>query len=87
MDIKSGIQMAKLATALGWIDEKDWKTPKIIFNSHRKAVTRKAVHNATKTGCSLVRGYVEKRKWFFMKLEIIFVNFRELHYLIYKETL
>ena len=62
MDIKSGIQMAKLATALGWIDEKDLKTPKIIFNSHRKAVTRKAVHNATKTGYSLVRGYVEKRK-------------------------
>ena len=62
MDIKSGIQMAKLATALGWIDEKDWKTPRIIFPGHRKAVTRKAVHNATKTGCSLVRGYVEKRK-------------------------
>lgn len=42
MDIKSGIQMAKLATALGWIDEKDWKTPKIIFNSHlRKKMLRK----------------------------------------------
>lgn len=62
MDIKSGIQMAKLATALGWIDEKDWKTPRIIFPGHRKAVTRKAVHNAAKTGYSFVRECVEKRK-------------------------
>ena len=42
MDIKSGIQMAKLATALGWIDEKDWKTPRIIFPGHRKAVPRRS---------------------------------------------
>ncbi len=62
MDIKSGFQIAKLATALGWIDEKDWKTPRIIFNSHRKAVTRKAVQNAAKTGYTFLREYIEKRK-------------------------
>lgn len=62
MKIRSKLQMAKLATTLGWIDEKDWKTPKVVFNSHRNSVTRKAVHNAAKSGYSFVRDFVEKKK-------------------------
>lgn len=50
MRIKTGIRIAELVTSLGWIDEKDWKTPKIIFKEHRKIVTRKAMFNAVKTG-------------------------------------
>lgn len=50
MRIKTGIRIAELVTSLGWIDEKDWKTPKIIFKEHRKIVTRKVMFNAVKTG-------------------------------------
>ena len=55
MDMKSKIQEAKLATSLGWIDEKDWKTPKILFNAYRNTVQQKAVKNAAKAGCIYTR--------------------------------
>lgn len=48
MDMKSKIQVAKLAKSLGWLEEKDWKTPKILFNGYRNAVQEKAVKNAVK---------------------------------------
>lgn len=48
MKIKTGIQLASLATTLGWIEKKDWKTPKILFVGYRKTVTKKTINNATK---------------------------------------
>ena len=55
MDMKSKIQVAELATSLGWIDEKDWKTPKILFNAYRNTVQQKAVKNATKAGYTFIQ--------------------------------
>lgn len=60
MKIKTGIQLAKLATTLGWIEKKDWKTPKILFVGYRKTVTKKAINNATKAGYSFIKYLVNK---------------------------
>ena len=55
MDKKSKIQVAELATSLGWIDKKDWKTPKILFNAYRNTVQQKAVKNAAKAGYTFIQ--------------------------------
>lgn len=55
MDMKSKIQVAKLATSLGWIEEKDWKTLKILFDAYRNTVQQKAVKNAAKAGYTFLQ--------------------------------
>lgn len=55
MDMKTKIQIAKLATSLGWIEENDWKTPRIIFEGYRNTVQQKAVNNAAKAGYTFIR--------------------------------
>ena len=60
MKIKTGIQLAKLATTLGWVEKKDWKTPKILFVGYRKTVTKKAINNATKAGYFFIKNLVSK---------------------------
>lgn len=60
MKIKTGIQLAKLATTLGWVEKKDWKTPKILFDGYCKTVTKKAINNATKAGYFFIKNLVSK---------------------------
>lgn len=55
MDMKSKSQVAKLATSLGWIDENDLKTPKILFNAYRNTVQQKDVKNAAKAGYTFIQ--------------------------------
>lgn len=55
MDMKTKIQIAKLATSLGWIEENDWKTPRIIFEEYRNTVQQKAVNNAVKAGYTFIQ--------------------------------
>lgn len=49
------IQIAKLATTLGWIEEDDWKTPRILFEGYRSIVQQKAVNNAAKAGYTFIQ--------------------------------
>ena len=60
MKIKTGIQLARLATTLGWLEKKVWKTPKILFVGYRKTVTKKTINNATKAGYSFIKKLVNK---------------------------
>ncbi len=55
MTLEKKIRMAEIATKLGVIEEKDWKTPKIISSKYRATVTRKAVTNAVKMGQNWVK--------------------------------
>lgn len=55
MDTKTKIQIAKLATTLGWIEENDWKTPRILFEEYRSTVQQKAVNNAVKAGYTFIQ--------------------------------
>ena len=62
MDMKTKIQIAKLATSLGWIEENDWKTPRIIFEGYRNTVQQKAVNNAAKAGYTFIRDLLGRKR-------------------------
>jgi len=62
MDMNTKIQMAKLATSLGWIEDNDWKTPKILFEGYRNTVQQKAVNNAVKAGYTFIQDLLNINK-------------------------
>lgn len=50
MKVSTGIKCAKIMTTLGFIEEKDWKTVKILNGTYRNQVKQKALRNARETG-------------------------------------
>ena len=50
MKVSTGIKCAKIMTTLGFIEEKDWKTVKILNGNYRNQVKQKALRNAKETG-------------------------------------
>ena len=55
MDMKTKIQIAKLTTTLGWLEEDNWKTPRILFEGYRSTGQQKAVNNAAKAGYTFIQ--------------------------------
>ena len=60
MSISEKIKMAEFATKVGWIENQDWKTPKIILKGYRYKIQKKALKNAVCSGYRVIQGLKKK---------------------------
>ena len=62
MKIRDTINIAKFATSAGWLQEKDWKTLKILSGDYKRRVVKKGICHAAKDVISIVTAIMSKGK-------------------------